>query len=249
MKPQLKSMGLSLTVLAILATGTIGCSKNDSNSSEEAQKAVVRGREVETGPALQNSTTSEVVKVAAKHYAVLPPASEMNGVSYSNEPIKSACKNISRLKSEIARLEDEKARYVEIAEVDYSAEQGVDELASDIEMKQNVLTELSSKTGIAYASYDKQELFANMASLKAANPELTFEIADPKSALVTLEGPNRKTSSSSSVDLSKAKMKGSFASQDTVVKMNLPLSYEIICAYKDLKSAKDDSQKMFLSLK
>lgn len=242
MNQQMKILGLSLLAASMM----VACTKKDDSKSNDDAKVTDAKKNVSLDSSLKNETTSEVIQISEGKYAVLPPAVPMKGINVANNPVKATCKKISALEQEIKAMDSEKGRVVEVAKEDNSGEAAVDDINSEIEAKSAQLEALLSSTAPQSTTYDKEALYANLEALKAANPEASFEAAEPRTAELTLENENRKASASQTVDLSKAKLVGSFASADREVKMTLDVSYNVLCSYRKVT---DGKEKLMMTLK
>ena len=224
MKMQITNSILAMTVLTAL---TVACSKKKDNAAAAPE---VSTQSVE----LVNTTTSEVAMVDGK-YLVMPPAMEIGSL-----PSVKGCNSLKKFEQEVGKkvesAERDLAELKGVAEADDSVGESIDQLVQTIEdLKMSV--EKKRSLQVAFSNvYDKKELLANLATLKAANPALALELGSPDAAVVSIENSNRHVTASETKALSQKSIAGSFTDDSAEVTVSMKLTKGFVCDGLDLLS-------------
>lgn len=234
---KMERKNLATILCATIAVSAFSsCSKLESNTGKPALEATTREK---IFIQVQNTTNSEVVQVSETNYIVLPPATVIKTMSLANEPIKSICRSINKLNHAITNLKEKQVEVAALVETDFSYEGAVDELAAEINAKNVELDKEKDKTFEVKVTYSKEQLLKNVETLKAANPDLVFEMAQPSQAQFSAKNAKGETQAVQSLSLNDKITEGAFDQTPSDVKMSFNVNHDVLCTLRNLKAKED----------
>lgn len=236
----MKNIKLVNVLCTVAILGTFSCTKNndsktadtspaantltDKSSQQEVEKSVVNS--------VKNETNSKLIKISDTKYVVMPPSMILESISLANNPIKSTCKELSKLSHEIEDLESKKTEAIALASEDFSAEEAVDELVASLETLNSELDSKKSETFKVSTVYSKEQLLKNIEILKKSNPEINFELKQPEKILLSVKSKENKYKAEQFFETSETLKEGAFDEAESTIKINLDVNYDILCTLK-----------------